>query len=76
MTTELLLVMVLEIIKMIVLVWAVFQWWLDFDSANYLRIVGDALVSSLEHPGTTTEGMCLATASQLRKHGWKRGFEL
>ncbi len=70
-----LLVVVLGSIKMIVLVWAVLQWWLDSDSANYLRTVGDALASFLERPDPTTEGMCLITASQLRQYGWKREFE-
>jgi hypothetical protein len=63
-------VVVLGIIKMIVLIWVLFQWWLD--SAHYFKTVGDALSSFLERQDPTT---CLVTASQLKKHGWKGDFE-
>jgi hypothetical protein len=65
-------IVILGAIKIITMICILFQW--HSDPRHYLRTIGDAVVSFIEMPDPTTEGMCLVTKSQLRRKGWEKEF--
>jgi hypothetical protein len=42
---------------------------------RFLRTLGDAIASYLEEEDATTKDMCLISSKQIRKHGFKDGYE-